>query len=170
MASSTSFTHPPGSSGGRRMIAAAASSSSRVASRSAGSRRCSKRSVRKWLTCRLHVNCLGNPGVATLPRRRPTRCRPLLAREAIVGPIYRTLCRAQIRQRARPDLFLHQRTFALVERTPRLLRWDGRELLVVVPGRLALLRLLHLEQVHRVELAPVDTHVALAHELVLGRQ
>lgn len=42
---------------------------------------------------------------------------------------------------ARPDLFLHQRTFALVERTPRLLRRNDCELLVVVPGRLALLGL-----------------------------
>src|SRR5262249_11161793 len=69
-----------------------------------------------------------------------------------------------------PDLFLRQRTFALVERTPRLLRRNGRELLVVVPGRLALLGLLHLEQVHRVDLAAVDAHVALAHEPVFGRQ
>src|SRR5262249_4926679 len=68
------------------------------------------------------------------------------------------------------DLFLRQRTFALVERTPRLLRRNGRELLVVVPGRLALLGLFHLEQVHRMDLAPIDAHVALAHEPVLGRQ
>src|SRR5262249_8663774 len=76
----------------------------------------------------------------------------------------------QIIYRPPPALFLPQWTFALVERPPRLLRRNGRELLVVVPGCLALLRLLHLEQVHRVDLAPVDAHVALAHEPVLGRQ
>src|SRR5215472_3515456 len=57
------------------MIAQAASSLSRVESRSAGSKRCSKRSAQKWLRCRLDVKCLGN--VAMLPRRRATRtnCR-----------------------------------------------------------------------------------------------
>src|SRR6516225_5280525 len=90
---------------------------------------------------------------------------------AAARPGAQCLSRAQdLRAYARSDLFLHQRTFALVEWTPRLFRGDGRELLIVVPGRLALLRLLHLEQIHRVHLAPVDAHVALAHEPVLGRQ
>src|SRR5262249_32585051 len=44
------------------------------------------------------------------------------------------------------------------------------QLLGVVPGCLALLGLLHLEQVHRVNLAPIDAHLALAPEAVLGRQ
>jgi hypothetical protein len=42
----------------------------RVECRSAGGKRCSKRSVQKWLTCRLDVKCLGNPDVAMLARRR----------------------------------------------------------------------------------------------------
>src|SRR5262249_36117926 len=114
------------------MIAAAASSSSRVESRSAGSKCCSKRSMQKSLTRRLHVS-----------RKRGHAAVPL---PAAARPGAQSLSRAQdLRAYARCDLFLHQRTFALVERTPRLFRGDGRELLVVVPGRLALLRLLHLE-------------------------
>src|SRR5260370_36123036 len=59
------------------------------------------------------------------------------------------LCRSVV-------LFPHQRTFALVQRPPGFFRRNGCELLVIVPGTFALLGLLHLEEVHWVDLAPVD--------------
>src|SRR5262249_13386698 len=66
--------------------------------------------------------------------------------------------------------FLDQRAIALlIERAPRLFGGNGGELFVIVPRRLALLRRLHLEQVHRVDLAAIDAHAALAHQFVVGR-
>src|SRR5262249_46207765 len=64
---------------------------------------------------------------------------------------------ASVRGAETAVLLLHQRAVALlVERPPGFLRGNGRELLVIVPRRLALLGRLHLEQIHRVNLAAVD--------------
>src|SRR5690348_4782926 len=56
----------------------------------------------------------------------------------------------------------HQRATALVEGPEGLLGRDGADQLVVVPGPLGLARGLDLEQVHRVQLAPVRPDLALA--------
>src|SRR5262249_16807434 len=129
----------------------------------------------KWadLNC-AQIERAALPVLACAARPTDSACDP--ARDRCAAGFSVALCplwepqsgRHPQHQKQIPDLFLHQRTFALVERTPRLLRRNGRELLVVVPGRLALLGLLHLEQVHRMDLAPVDAHVALAHEPVFG--
>src|SRR5262245_30381807 len=62
-----------------------------------------------------------------------------------------------------------QRAAALVHRTERLVRRDGGTQLVEVPRALRLVRLLHLEEIHRMDLAAVGADFALAEQLVVGR-
>src|SRR5919112_1301846 len=64
---------------------------------------------------------------------------------------------------------LHERAASLVERAERLLGRDGGPQLVIVPRTLGLLRLLHLEQIHRVNVPAVAADLALAEQPVLGR-
>src|SRR5881628_3060032 len=71
---------------------------------------------------------------------------------------------------AAPRLFLDELAPSLVERPERLLGRDGRLDLVVVPRVLRLGRLLHLDEVRRMDLAAVDADGPLAEERVVGRQ
>src|SRR5438132_6930792 len=66
-------------------------------------------------------------------------------------------------------LLLRQRALALVERPERLLGRDGGAHLVVIPRALGLRGLLHLEEIHRMDLAAVGADGALAEEGVVGR-
>src|SRR4029453_13860564 len=61
-----------------------------------------------------------------------------------------------------PSLLLHQGAIPLVDRPERLGGGDRGAQLVVVPRRLGLRRLLHLEEVHVVDLAPVRPDRPLA--------
>src|SRR6266487_4376013 len=56
----------------------------------------------------------------------------------------------------------HQRAAAFLERTERLRRRNGGTQIVQIPRTLRLFRLLHLEQIHVVDLAAVGPHRALA--------
>src|SRR5207245_4059672 len=71
---------------------------------------------------------------------------------------------------AQRELLLDELAPTLVERTKRLLGGNGRADLVVVPRVLRLGRLLHLDQVRRMDLAAVDTNRPLAEERIVGRQ
>src|SRR5262245_58506230 len=64
---------------------------------------------------------------------------------------------------------LDQRATAFGQRAEGFVRWNGGAELVVVPRSLRLRRLLDLEQIHRMDLAPVGAHRALAEQLVVGR-
>src|SRR5882672_3353356 len=63
---------------------------------------------------------------------------------------------------------LHQGAAALFLGTERLIRRNRGADLVVVPGVLRLRRLLHLEQIRRVDLAPVLADAALAEQRIAG--
>src|SRR6516225_6033733 len=106
--------------------------------------------------------------------RRTLRSTPLTAvnpAKALVKPMVCRMYSSLMKPHARGAIsFFDQRTIVLIERPPGLLGGNGGELLVIVPGTLALFGLLHLEQVHRMDLASVDAHAALAHQLVVGRQ
>src|SRR5919109_4559875 len=65
------------------------------------------------------------------------------------------------------DSFLHERAIALVDRAEGFRGWDRGAQLVVVPRPSTLLRLLDLEEIHVVELAPVGADGALAEQLVV---
>src|SRR2546422_9198679 len=69
-----------------------------------------------------------------------------------------------------PRLLLHERAVALVHRPERLLGRNRGAHLVVVPRALGLRRLLHLEQVDRMDLAAVGAHHTLAEDRIVGRQ
>src|SRR5438094_6801637 len=76
-----------------------------------------------------------------------------------------------------PPLAPAQRGLLLDELAPTLIEWtksllgrNGRADLVVIPRVLRLGRLLHLDQVRRVDLAAVDTNRPLAEERIVGRQ
>src|SRR5262245_13562030 len=77
------------------------------------------------------------------------------------------------REPARPEpsfqMLLDERALAFIERAERLIRGDRGAELVVVPRTLALLRFLHLEQIHVMDLAPVLADAALAEQLVVRR-
>src|SRR5262245_33618544 len=60
---------------------------------------------------------------------------------------------------------LHQRAAAFGQRAEGFVRRNGGAELVVVPRSLRLRRLLDLEQIHRVDLAAVGAHRALAEQL-----
>src|SRR5688572_12051210 len=80
-----------------------------------------------------------------------------------------TACVALVMQGyALPDL-LDERAASLGQRTERLLRGDRRADLVVVPRTLRLRRLLHLDEISRVDLASVGADRALAEQRVVGR-
>src|SRR6266851_9549182 len=65
-------------------------------------------------------------------------------------------------------LLFHERAVALVDGPEGLLGRDGRADLVVVPRVLRLGRLLDLDQIRGVDLAPVGADRALAEERVVG--
>src|SRR5580765_1688361 len=69
-----------------------------------------------------------------------------------------------------PGLLLHQGAIPLIDRPERLGGGNGRAQLVVVPRRLGLRRLLHLEEVHVVDLAPVRPDRPLPEQRVVGRR
>src|SRR6266446_8762490 len=71
---------------------------------------------------------------------------------------------ASIRLLLRSD----QRALALVEGPEGLIRGHFLHQLVVVPGPLRFRRLLHLVEVHRVQLAPVLADAALPEDRVVG--
>src|SRR4051812_44871520 len=62
---------------------------------------------------------------------------------------------------------LHQRAAALGQRPEGFIGRDGGAQLVIIPGRLGFRRLLHFEQIHRVDLAAVGAHLSLAEEFVV---
>src|SRR5687768_7895623 len=64
---------------------------------------------------------------------------------------------------------LHERAAALIKRTESLLRRDGRPELVIIPRTLRFFRLLHFEQIHRMDVPAVDADLALSEQPVLGR-
>src|SRR5438034_11683319 len=66
-------------------------------------------------------------------------------------------------------LLFHQRTLALIQGAECLVRGDRRAQLVVIPWPLRLRRLLDLVEIHRVGLAAVRAHRALAEERIVGR-
>src|SRR5262245_30877288 len=66
------------------------------------------------------------------------------------------------RSRATKSLAAHERAAAFRQRAERLIGRDGGAHLEVVPWALRFRRLLHLDQVHRVDLAAVGTHRAPA--------
>src|SRR5204863_1080450 len=67
-------------------------------------------------------------------------------------------------------LLLYERTVALVHRPERLLGGNRRADLVVVPRAPGLRRLLHLEEVHGMDLAAVGADHAFAEDRIVGRQ
>ena len=69
-----------------------------------------------------------------------------------------------------PSLLLHQGAIPLIDRPERLGGGDGGAQLVVVPRRLGLRRLLHLEEVHVVDLAAVRPDRTLPEQRVVGRR
>src|SRR3989442_5579807 len=71
---------------------------------------------------------------------------------------------------AQRGLLLDELAPTLIERTKSLLGRNGRADLVVIPRVLRLGRLLHLDQVRRVDLAAVDTNRPLPEERSVGRQ
>src|SRR6516225_3829078 len=89
-----------------------------------------------------------------------------------VGWARRDFPRAERTRRLSPPMHLsalvHQRTAALGERAEGLVRRDGGAQLVEVPGALRFGGLLHLEQIHGMNLAPVRPHSTLAEQLVVG--
>src|SRR5665213_668089 len=68
-----------------------------------------------------------------------------------------------------PNASLDERTASFAHRTERLVGGNRREHLVVVPRRLRFRRLLHLDQVCRMQRASVDADRALAEQRVVGR-
>src|SRR5215831_4970321 len=64
---------------------------------------------------------------------------------------------------------LHQRAAAIGQGTEGFVGRDGGAEFVIIPGALRFRRLLYFEQVHRVDLAAVGAHHALAEEFVVGR-
>src|SRR5450755_2470175 len=68
------------------------------------------------------------------------------------------------------SLAAHQRAVAFVERSEGLVRRNGSAGLIEVAGIFRLFRLLHFEQIGRVDDAAVGAHAALAEERIIGRQ
>src|SRR5215472_13806067 len=64
------------------------------------------------------------------------------------------------------DSALHQRAAALGQRPEGFVGRDGGAQLVIIPRRLGFRRLLHFEQIHRVDLAAIGADHSLAEELV----
>src|SRR5262249_8866962 len=67
------------------------------------------------------------------------------------------------------ELLFHELATTLVERTECLLRGDRRADLVVIPGVLGLGRLLDLDEIRGMNLAPVRANGPLAEERIVGR-
>src|SRR5512133_244987 len=65
---------------------------------------------------------------------------------------------------------LHQRAATVGKRTERLVRWNRCADLVIVPRRLRFRRLLHFDEIRRMNLAAVDTYRAFAEQRIVGRQ
>src|SRR5262249_17108575 len=63
----------------------------------------------------------------------------------------------------------HQRAAAIGQGAESFVGRDGGAEFVIIPGGLRFRRLLDFEQIHRVDLAAVGAHHALAEELVVGR-
>src|SRR5262245_54455731 len=82
-------------------------------------------------------------------RRHPT---PTLPRKA--------------RERKGSGASLHQRAAAIRERAERLVGGNGRDELVIIVGVFRFFRLLHLEQIHRVNDAAVLANGDVAEQLV----
>src|SRR6266496_6843131 len=70
---------------------------------------------------------------------------------------------------SRTSASLAERTLAGLQRRGRLIRGDRRAQLVEIPVRFRFRWLLDLEQVRRVDLAPVDADRSLAEQRVVGR-
>src|SRR6059036_2561741 len=101
------------------------------------------------------------PGWSPAAQGHAHACRVVAAPLAAPGPRPAS---------AAPRLFLDELAPSLVEWPERLLGRDGRLDLVVVPRVLRLGRLLHLDEVRRMDLAAVDADRPLAEERVVGRQ
>src|SRR5499427_2728288 len=93
------------------------------------------------------------------------------SREVITTPGARAMSRSMLafrgkmsatNLRTRRVLAVHERAAAFRQRPERLIGRDGGADLEVVPPALRFRRLLHLDQIHRVDLAAVGAHRALA--------
>src|SRR5262245_65988670 len=73
------------------------------------------------------------------------------------------------RPRQPASLFLDELTSALIKRAERLIGGNSRADLVVIPRVLRLRRLLDLDEVRGMNLAPVDANRPLATEWIVGR-
>src|ERR1039457_984880 len=67
------------------------------------------------------------------------------------------------------DLAAHQRAVAFLDRPEGLVRRNGSAGLIEVAGIFRLFRLLHLEQIGRMDDAAVGAHAALAEQRIVGR-
>ena len=67
-------------------------------------------------------------------------------------------------------LLFYKRAVALINWAEGLISRNGRAELVIVPLALALLRRLHLEEIHRMDLAAICANLTLAEEPVIGRR
>src|SRR3954453_23580296 len=105
----------------------------------------------------------GSTGTMVAPTDAASRPR----RETLIELFLRK--RGGTPARRRKTSATDQRAAAIGQRAEGFLGRGGLQQLVVVPGRLALLRLLHLEQVARADLAAVYTDAAWAEGVVVGR-
>src|SRR5262249_10610808 len=64
---------------------------------------------------------------------------------------------------------LYERTIAILQRPERLIGGNRRAGLVQIPFALRFGRLLHLEEIRRMDLAAVGAHRSLAEERIVGR-